>query len=157
MELEDRLMNTVDNYTCVYWIEQYLLKCIYRFDDYNIKRLQPVMTSVFAGETDVITLAGKACLGYKQFKRIFTENVGLNPKEFIRIKRFSKALHLLQSGSARSLSDISYQCGYYDKSHLIKDMKLLSGYSPSQITENSDSYSDYKSLFQSFFINTNLS
>lgn len=154
MELEDRLLSASDNQTCVYWIEQYLLNRIYRFDEYNMKRLLAAMTSIYSGETDLVALAGKACLGYKQFKRIFTEYAGLNPKDFIRISRFSKALNFLQTRAVINLNDISDRCGYYDKSHLIKEMKSLSGYTPSEVIRNSDPYSDYKSLFQSFFLNT---
>lgn len=154
MELEDRLLHAVDNQTCVYWIEQYLLSRIYRFDEYNMRRLTAVMASIYSGETDLTNLAGEACLGYKQFKRIFAEYAGLNPKDFIRIKRFSKALSLLQTCTAINLNDVSDKCGYYDKSHLIKEIKSLSGYTPSEIIRNSDPYSDYKSLFQTFFINT---
>ncbi len=154
MELEERLLCADNNQTCVCWIERYLLNRIYLFEEYNMKRLSAVMSSIHLGETDLMGLAREACLGYKQFKRIFKDYVGLNPKDFIRINRFSKALNLLQTSTEINLNEISDKCGYYDKSHLIKEMKSLSGYIPSEVIRNSDPYSEYKSLFQSFFINT---
>lgn len=30
----------------------------------------------------------------------------------------------------KSLTDIAYDCGYYDQSHFINDFKEFSGYSP---------------------------
>lgn len=151
-ELERRLLNTEDNHRCVQLIEQFLLKRISQFKTYNYKRLISVMKSICHGENDISKLAQNACLGYKQFKRIFAEYTGLNPKQFIQIHRFSQALHALQTQPALTLNDLAYKCGYYDKSHLIKDIKTFSGYTPNQFLSNSDPYSDYKSLFQSFFV-----
>lgn len=154
-ELEERLRSTTDDTACVYWIEQFLLKRIRNFEAYNFKRLESVMNSIHYGEQDISKLAQTACLGYKQFKRVFVDYVGLNPKEFVQIARFTKASHILQTQPLVSLSELAYACGYYDKSHLIRDIKMFSGYTPAEFRVNSDPYSDYMSLFQSFFINTN--
>lgn len=155
LELEDRLMGIIDPVTCIYWIEQFLLKYIARFDNYNIKRLTSVVQSINKGERDIKKLSQIACLSYKQFKRIFVEYVGLRPKEFLQITRFSRAVHLLQAQPLLSLSKLADECGYSDKSHLIKDVKRFSGYSPVELRRYSDPYSEYMSLFQSYFINTN--
>lgn len=98
-------------------------------------------------------LTNETCLGYKQFKRLFIENIGLNPKEYIQIRRFSKALNILQVTPKITLTNLAFYCGYYDKSHLIKDFKTLSGYTPTEFILQSDPYSPAISLFQSFFIN----
>ena len=154
MELEDRLMDTADNKTCVHWIEQFLLKRLYQFEEYNYKRLISAIGTINYRENNVSTLAQEACLSQKQFKRIFTDYVGLNPKEFLQIARFTKTTHALQTEPPISLNELAYKCGYYDRSHLIKDFKISSGYTPTEFLANCDPYSDYKSLFQSFFMNT---
>ncbi len=154
MELEDRLIDIVDNQTCVHWIEQFLLKRLYQFEDYNYKRLTSIIKTINYGESNVSALAHEACLSQKQFKRIFTDYVGLNPKEFLQIARFTKTTHTLQTQLQTSLNELAYTCGYYDRSHLIKDFKTFSGYTPTEFLANCDPYSDYMSLFQSFFIDT---
>ena len=154
LELEDRLMNIVDNRTCVHLIEQFLLKRLYQFEEYNYKRLTSVISAINYRENNVSALAHEACLSQKQFKRIFTDYVGLNPKEFLQITRFTKTSHTLQIQPKMSLNELAYKCGYYDRSHLIKDFKIFSGYTPTDFLANCDPYSDYKSLFQSFFMNT---
>jgi Transcriptional regulator containing an amidase domain and an AraC-type DNA-binding HTH domain len=116
--------------------------------------MNSVMHSINNGESCIQTLAQTACLGYKQFQRIFDENIGLHPKEFLQVNRFSKASHALQTHPTITLDDLANAYGYYDKSHLIKDFKKLAGYSPSQLSSNFDPYSDYMSLFQTFFIDT---
>lgn len=151
-ELEARLLESHDDQAVVRLIESFLLACIYKGNDYNYKRFTSVIQSIKMGEYNISTLADSACLGYKQFKRLFSEYIGLNPKEFIQINRFSKVLHSLQTSSTTNLNEIAYKCGYYDKSHLIRDVKAFSGYTPNEFLLNADPYSDYRSLFQSFFV-----
>jgi transcriptional regulator GlxA family with amidase domain len=42
------------------------------------------MQSIFSGQQNVELLAQTACLGYKQFKLVFAEYVGSNPKDYLR-------------------------------------------------------------------------
>jgi AraC-like DNA-binding protein len=151
-ELENLLSQIQDEKTIASLIDAFLLNHPYKPLDYNYKRLIPAIQSIESGEYNISQLADKSCLGYKQFKRLFAEYVGLNPKEFIQINRFSKTLRLLQTSSATSLSEIANKCGYYDKSHLIRDVKSFSGYTPNQFLANADPYSADRSLFQSFFV-----
>ena len=154
MELEGRLMDIADNQTCAHLIEQFLLKRLYQFEEYNYKRLTSVISAINYRENNVSALAHEACLSQKQFKRIFTDYIGVTPKEFLQITRFTKTTYTLQTQPKMSLNELAYKCGYYDRSHLIKDFKIFSGYTPTDFLANCDPYSDYKSLFQSFFMNT---
>jgi len=154
MELEGRLMDSADNQTCVHLIEEFLLKRLYQFEEYNYKRLTSAIKAINHGEMNVSSLAHKACLSQKQFNRIFTDYIGVTPKEFLQITRFTKTSHTLQSQPKISLDELAYKCDYYDRSHLIKDFRAFSGYTPTEFLANCDPYSDYKSLFQSFFIDT---
>ncbi|MDU1891711.1 MAG: helix-turn-helix domain-containing protein [Dysgonomonas sp.] len=151
-ELNERLKNEYNNIECIHLIEQFFFKRLHLFNDYNYKRLATAIQDFQKGESDIPRLADSTCLGYKQFKRIFAEYAGINPKSFIQINRFSKALYYLQSQPLLSLNDLAYKCGYYDKSHLIKDIKQYSGYTPREFLQISDPYSEYKSLFQTFFV-----
>jgi len=151
--LGDRLTGIADEQTIIYQIEHFLLKHIRTYDDYNYKRFASVIQSLEMGENNITKLADKACLGYKQFKRLFTEYVGLNPKELIQINRFSRTLQVLQTSPLANLNEIACQCGYYDKSHLIREIKSFSGYTPHEFLSNADPYSGDRSLFQSFFVN----
>lgn len=153
LELENRLINCFDNQECIDWIELFLSERLSRFNNEKYYRLLPALNLIESNTTDLNKLADATCLGYKQFKRLFTENIGLNPKEYIQIHRFSKSLNIIQITPHTTLNDLAYCCGYYDKSHLIKDFKALSGYTPAEFIQQSDPYSPSMSLFQSFFIN----
>ena len=152
-DLEKRLVDTEDNYQCVYLIEQYLLKKLYGFASERFDRMNAVVQAVNSGQQDISELSRLACLGYKQFKRVFTEYIGLNPKEFIQIARFRKTSHSLQLGKDVHLNRLACEWGYCDKSHLIKDFRTFTGYSPKEYLSICDPYSEYMSLFNSIFIN----
>lgn len=152
VELEKRLTETTDNTACVRLIEQFLLKRIYNIEGLNYKRLNNIIQSIVCGQTDITTLAQDACLGYKQFKRIFAEHIGANPKEFLRIARFQRTLYKLQAQPNTSLTQLAFECNYHDKSHLIRELKEFTGYTPTQLSSVCDPYSAYHALFRSAFI-----
>ncbi|MBC7899516.1 MAG: AraC family transcriptional regulator [Saprospiraceae bacterium] len=80
------------------------------------------------GLTSVTDLSSRYFFSHRQFERKFKEFAGFSPKLFTRIIRFQAALK--EYGSAKSLTDIAYDCGYYDQSHFINDFKEFSGYNP---------------------------
>lgn len=152
-DLEKRLVDTDDNCQCVYLIEQYLLKKLYGFASERFDRMSTVVQSINSGQQNIAELSKLACLGYKQFKRVFAEYIGLNPKEFLQIARFRKTSHGLHTGRDAHLSQLAYDGGYCDKSHLIKDFRAFTGYRPKEYLSICDPYSEYMSLFNSIFIN----
>lgn len=153
LSLKQQLKATTDNSVCAGLIEQYLLHRIYQINTYEDKRINTVINAICKGENDINRLAETACLSYKQFKRIFGKSVGTNPKDYLRIIRFQKLHHLLQIHADMTLEQLAYECGYYDKSHLIKEVKDFSGFTPTELIEACEPiYSDYHSLFRSAFI-----
>lgn len=60
----------------------------------------------------------------KRFKRL----VGTTPKKFASIVRFNAVLHQLES--AKSLTDICYEHGFFDQAHFIKDFRQYTGETP---------------------------
>lgn len=152
LELEDQLMYIEDNETCVRLIEAFLFKRLYLNKEYNHRRLTTVIKSINRGQNNITELALTACLSYKQFKRIFTKHIGLNPKDFLRIYRFQRASYISQTQTQLTLTELADKCLYYDKSHFIRECKEFTGYTPTEFRSNCDPYSDYHSLFRSAFL-----
>ena len=130
-ELYKRTVDVSDNEKCIPIIEDFLLKKL------NTSRLKHLDRMAFgvniinaASPINVSTLADTLCLSEKQFKRVFQDYIGCNPKEFIRIVRFNKALNILKTGKLFNFAQIAQECGYSDQSHLIREFKLFSGYTP---------------------------
>ncbi|MCC8197132.1 MAG: helix-turn-helix domain-containing protein [Tannerellaceae bacterium] len=156
-ELQNQVMENPDPYKCVQSIEKHLIKRLTITEtDYHLNRMTAVVRAVSQGEQNIQALAQTACLSYKQFHRIFTDYTGVNPGAYIRITRFSKALHYLQTHPASTINQLVTECGYYDKSHLIREVRQFSGYTPKEILHHSDPYRKELALFQKHFIHTSL-
>lgn len=142
-ELGQRIQETFDISTCIQIIERFLKKRFFYPSEYNLKRMATAINAISSGNSSIEDLASISCLSQKQFKRIFNDYVGLNPKEFIRMIRFQRALYILQNNPTISLTQLAYACDFYDQSHLISEFKRISGYTPSQYIAICDPYSDY--------------
>lgn len=85
------------------------------------------------GSLSMDYLASVSCLSYKQFNRKCKERIGLSPKLFARIIRFSKAYRLRESAPALSWTSIAHTTGYFDQMHLIRDFKIFTGVLPTVV------------------------
>jgi AraC-like DNA-binding protein len=70
-------------------------------------------------------------LSHRRFLEVFTDEVGLTPKLFCRIRRFQRVLRHIRSGRQVQRAEVALSCGYYDQAHFIKDFRVFSGVSPS--------------------------
>lgn len=133
-----------DNEMCIRQIENFLLRRLTALPSYNLKRLAAVMREINGTPRPVIShLAETACLSEKQFNRIFREYIGSSPKEFTRIVRLQRALFLLQQNPSVPFARLAYDCGFADQSHMIKEFKAYSGYTPAEYLGVCAPYSDY--------------
>lgn len=69
-------------------------------------------------------------VGERQLQTLFRKYVGLSPKYFARIIRFSYIFELVQQNN-QNWSDLAYQAAYYDQSHFIRNFKDFAGENPS--------------------------
>lgn len=83
------------------------------------------------GNLPIEYLAKESCLGLKQFERKCKERIGLSPKLFARIVRFSKAYRMREADPSISWTAIAHTAGYFDQMHLIRDFKVFTGTLPS--------------------------
>ncbi|MEO1253829.1 MAG: helix-turn-helix domain-containing protein, partial [Bacteroidota bacterium] len=66
----------------------------------------------------------------------FNREVGLTPKEFCKIEKLNCFINSYKEDTSQSLTELTYQCGYYDQSHLIKDFKYFLDTSPKKFFLN---------------------
>ena len=110
----------------------------------NLKRISAVFHQINEqAKTNISELSETACLSSKQFNRIFLDYVGATPKEFLRIVRMQRALFKVQRNPSISFAQLAYECGFSDQSHMIKEFKLFSGYTPTEYLSLCAPYSDY--------------
>lgn len=142
--LARQIAGTPDNETCIRLIEHFLLRRLTALPSYNLKRLAAVMHEINRLPRPAVShLAATACLSDKQFNRIFREYIGSSPKEYARIIRLQRALSVLQQNPSVPFARLAYDCGFADQSHMIKEFKAYSGYTPAEYLAACAPYSDY--------------
>lgn len=67
----------------------------------------------------------------RHIERTFKESIGLTPKKFGNIVRLHYFLSLIKEKARRSqFTDLCYEAGYSDQSHLIREFKKYTGITP---------------------------
>lgn len=132
--LKRQVLESASDSLAIDYIEKFILRqleCYY--DEYSVRRIFSVCDEMERRPfLDVKHLADLACLGERQFRRIYLENVGITPKRMLCIYRFIKATQMLQHSLSRDFSSIIVQLGYTDHSHFNKDFRKIAGMSPSE-------------------------
>jgi len=116
-------------------VEKFLLK-----HSLNLKEKAPIDSAlhVLYNKNGVISIEKTAllsCLSLRQFERKCKERLGMNPKLYARILKFSKAYRLHEYFPENSWTQIAYEAGYYDQMHMIRDFKAFAGVNPSIIEQ----------------------
>ncbi len=93
--------------------------------DQALMKLQNTANTYFMDD-----VARDACLSLRQFQRKCYERLGMNPKLYARIARFSKTYSMYEANQDLTWSQISHRCGYFDQMHFIRDFKEFSGITP---------------------------
>jgi AraC-like DNA-binding protein len=78
-------------------------------------------------------------LSQRRFIQVFSEEVGLTPKLFCRVRRFQEVLHFIERKQQVEWMDIAMSCGYFDQAHFIHDFRAFSGLNPgAYLTQRSE-------------------
>ena len=106
----------------------------------KLKALLPIDSALrlllsYNGTLAIEKTASFSCLSLKQFERKCKDRIGMNPKLFARILKFSKAYRLHESCPQLNWTQIAYDAGYYDHMHMIRDFKTFAGVNPSVIEQ----------------------
>jgi AraC-like DNA-binding protein len=80
--------------------------------------------------TNIDRIAEMACMSIRSFERKCKERLGMPAKMYARIARFHKAYKILESKPIISWADLTYELGYYDQKHFIKDFKEFARLTP---------------------------
>lgn len=82
------------------------------------------------GNLSIDELADRSFLSVRQFERQAQIRLGLPPKFFARIIRFTHACRLKREHPELTWTSISSTCGYFDQMHFIRDFKVFTGGTP---------------------------
>ena len=127
-------------------------------ENVNYTRLRKVISACDEekGNISAAQMASVACLGERQFLRVFKTYVGIPPKQFIRLRRFHRTIQQMQEESRKSkekgqknidLMSIALEHGYYDLSHMAMEFQQMGCVSPSHFRALGIPLSDDFSIF----------
>lgn len=132
--LEEQLAN-IPNEKRVQVVNQFLLKQLVQQQPALATSMAFLRTADQLNEPTIDKLSEKLNIGYKRLERHFKAACGLRPQQYLKIRRFNRAIRLLYSGKYASLTDVAYASGYYDQAHFNRDFRALTQQSPRQFLQ----------------------
>lgn len=88
--------------------------------------------AVDAGPQRVSAIQKHSGYSPRRFIELFHDAVGLTPKHYYRVRRFSSALaQLARSRGEAKLAEVALASGYADQAHLSREFRELAGVTPS--------------------------
>lgn len=88
-----------------------------------------------AGQASIRALAQEAGWSHRHFVAQFRRELGITPKLFARMMRFSRFARAVQRGAITSMADAALRYGYFDQSHLTRDARQFAGVPPGELLE----------------------
>ena len=96
----------------------------------SLRKALNTIADQYASHLTVESLASGVFVSVGTLERQFKKYLNISPTEYIKRKRLSEAMHLLNKGV--SVSQAAYQCGFPDASNFIKVFKKNFGQTPYQ-------------------------
>jgi AraC-like DNA-binding protein len=101
----------------------------------NHRSVAALVTTVSNGTEplSVAQLARQAGLSVRRVQTLFRDDVGLAPKQLMRISRFQRALAIARGEPALAWSTVAARAGFYDQAHLIHESQDIVGCTPAAL------------------------
>lgn len=110
-----------------------LLRNMHCENNYFFEALRLIRQS--EGNISIEHLSRKLFVCERQLQRVFKENLGLSPKAYHRIIRFSRAYHSIFQHQEINWAAIANGYHYADQAHLIRDFKAFCGKTPVELLD----------------------
>lgn len=92
--------------------------------------LQPnPLGAAILASASVAEIATRSGLPHRQLQRVFTRDLGMPPRAYLRLLRFRGAMIEVQA-SAAPLADAAAGQGYADQAHMAREFRSLAGVPP---------------------------
>ena len=97
--------------------------------------IDKVLPAFLSSQTpeNVSQIASLSCVSIRQLERLYQQRIGLTPKFYARLVRFTKAWIMREAIPAINWTSLAHSCGYFDQMHLIRDFKQFGGATPTEI------------------------
>ena len=136
--LKEMVLNAPDDDSAIAIIEDFILTQLSRSQDLGyLKRMMTVCSEIDQHiDSPINMLADVACLSERQLRRVFLDYIGLAPKQMVRTRRCLLASRAILNMEGEDLTQLIYQLGFTDHSHLNKEFRTFAGMSPTDYLEH---------------------
>ena len=145
-DLEEKMGEAITFEQRVNIAETYLLNLLKNnYADFEFRRINHVVELIKQtyGSININEIASEICLSRRQFERVFAEQIGISPKQYLKIIRFQFAIFQKQQNIELNMTELSLESGYFDQSHFINDFKSFCGLTPKQYFTENEACSDF--------------
>ncbi|WP_295714492.1 helix-turn-helix domain-containing protein [Mucilaginibacter sp.] len=136
--LEEQILNVPHITNAISIIEKFLIARLTTIKNSDAV-MQMALSTIYKnkGMLTVESLLKSIPVTERQLERKFSEHIGTSPKRFADIIKFQHFLKQLQKHpSGKTITELSYACGYYDQAHLNNYFKKNTGVTPLQYKAN---------------------
>jgi AraC-like DNA-binding protein len=130
-QLRERLCAAADHRQRFQILEEALLARM-RGGDRRRRAVQASLVKLEQPRIEVGEIADEFGLSRRRFIEIFSEDVGMTPKRYARVRRFQRALARATQSESPRWAELAQKCGYFDQAHLCRDWVELTGLSPTE-------------------------
>lgn len=120
-----------DDTAKIEFLENYFIS---KYIDFKHSFLHKTIEKIATENTSKISISElsiRFAISRTTLHKQFLLHIGTSPSQFIKIERFRNAIKMYtKNASNEQLKDIAYLVEYFDQSHMAKDFKSLTGYSP---------------------------
>ena len=115
-------------------LEALLLKKLNNEIPYKLKEALHLIATNNSENFSIETLAKTMEVSDSSLFRLFKNNLGQNPKSYLKTVRFRNILDEIKTGK-HTHTEIETLNQYYDQAHFIKDFKIFTGNTPKKLIE----------------------
>jgi AraC family transcriptional regulator len=108
-----------------------------QFSPSRLKRVLEYIHDNLEQNLTLVDLATIAHLSPSRFTRVFRQETGLSPHQYLIQARIERAKHLLRSRGEVSIGRIAHQVGFADHSHFTRHFKRIVGVTPKVVLQDS--------------------
>jgi AraC-like DNA-binding protein len=141
LELAERLFENNTTQEKIGILNGFFINLVLRQTLKSENLMTPTLEFIFRNKGIVSLPQLEKFTGYteRHIERKFLEVVGMAPKRFINIVKLHNFLkHLNEKSGGSNLTQIAYEAGYADQSHLIKEFRKYTGMTPKQYNDKSE-------------------
>lgn len=126
-----------DDFSKIEFLENYFISKLIGFEHSFLKKAVEKIMNEDNLKMNVSELANHFKVSRTTLHKQFLLHIGTTPSQFIKIERFRNAIKIFTKNSnGEQLIDVTYLVEYFDQSHMAKDFKSLTGYSPKVFFSN---------------------